>query len=92
MQMRLAESMLGEYDVRPSIEDLRMKQKYLTSIVTAVDVLEGEIITRQMLAAKRPGHGISPFYMDRFIGKKTTKSLPKDSILGWDDVVASWTI
>ena len=84
--MRGAELLLGERDLRPSFEDIRQKVLWFTSIVTACDVMKGETIHPALLAAKRPGHGVSPLYMDRFYGKRATRSIPKDTVLEWTDV------
>ena len=84
--VRSAEAMLGQYAVRPSLEDLRQKSLWFTSIITNCDFKKGDVITRDMLCAKRPGHGISPLYMDRFIGKVATRDMAKDEVIGWQDV------
>jgi len=84
--VRSAEAMLGEYAVKPSLEDLRQKSLWFTSIITNCDFKIGDVITRDMLCAKRPGHGISPLYMDRFIGKVATRDMAKDEVIGWQDV------
>jgi len=84
--VRSAEAMLGQYTVRPSLEDLRQKSLWFTSIITNCDFKKGDVITRDMLCAKRPGHGISPLYMDRFVGKVATRDIGKDEVIGWQDV------
>jgi len=84
--IRMAERMMGSYDVRPSLEDLRQKSMWFTSIVVTEDILEGASIEAHMLCAKRPGHGISPLYMDRFIGKRASRLIECDEVLTWQDV------
>lgn len=51
------------------------------SIVTAVDIAEGELITEEMLTFKRPGTGISPAETERVIGRRAARALPEDTIL-----------
>ena len=84
--LRNVEGILGEHDVRPSFEDIRQKVLWFTSIVAACDIRQGETIHPALLAAKRPGHGISPLYMDRFYGKRAARNIEADSILDWSDV------
>ena len=84
--VRSAEAMLGQYAVKPSLEDLRQKSLWFTSIVAQCDIKMGNAITREMLYAKRPGHGISPLYMDRFVDKLAARNIAKDEVLGWQDV------
>ena len=84
--LRNVEGILGEDDVRPSFEDIRQKVLWFTSIVAACDIRQGETIHPALLAAKRPGHGISPLYMDRFFGKRAVRNIAANSIVDWSDV------
>ena len=72
--------------MRPSFEDIRQKVLWFTSIVAACDIRQGETIHPALLAAKRPGHGISPLYMDRLYGKRATRHIPENTVLDWSDV------
>lgn len=51
------------------------------SLVLTRDVTPADILTKEDLTWKRPGHGVSPFDLDKVIGKRVKKSLKKDSIL-----------
>jgi len=84
--VRSADAMMGEYEVKPSLEDLRQKSLWFTSIVAAEDINQGDRITDKMLCAKRPGHGISPLYTDRFVDKIAARNIRKDEVIGWQDV------
>jgi len=85
-RIRETEAIMGEFAVRPSLDDLRQKDLYFTSIVAARDIAEGELVTEDMLAAKRPGTGISPLYIDRFVGKRTTRAFKENQGWTWDAV------
>ena len=39
---------------------------------------KGEIFNKQNLTTKRPGNGLSPFLIKKFIGKKSSKKYKKD--------------
>ena len=54
------------------------------SIVAAIDIKAGEILTEEMLIAKRPAHGISPIHWDDLVGKKVTSDIEEDTLLQWD--------
>lgn len=56
------------------------------SIVAAKDIPEGSVITGDMLAAKRPGMGISPKYFEKIVGTKALRNIKKDELLTWDIV------
>jgi len=56
------------------------------SLVAAKDVEEGERITREHLAIKRPGTGISPRMIDIVLGRQARATLTEDDIITWDSV------
>ncbi len=56
------------------------------SVVIARDLAAGHRITAEDVAVKRPGTGISPFDLDSILGRTTSRALPADHILGWDDL------
>jgi len=84
--IRKAEKALGQYAVRPSLEDLRMKDLYFTSVVYEEDLPEGTVLQEEHFSCRRPGMGISPMYIDRFIGKELKKGVERNANVGWYDV------
>ena len=56
------------------------------SIVANQDIKKGEVLTEEMLIAKRPAHGISPIHWDDIIGKVAIRDIAEDEILSWDVV------
>ena len=56
------------------------------SLVSQTDIKKGEVITREMLAIKRPGTGLAPEFLDRFIGRKALKDIPSDQLLNISDI------
>ena len=54
------------------------------SIVAAVDIPIGAILTEEMLTFKRPGHGISPSKISDVLGRKTKDSIAQDVVLTRD--------
>ena len=53
------------------------------SIVAAVDISEGTILTEDMLTFKRPGTGISPRDLKKIVGRTARTDIKKDSVLSW---------
>ena len=51
------------------------------SIVAAVDIKKGGVISRDMLAFKRPGTGIPPDHADKLIGKIAKFDILNDALL-----------
>ena len=56
------------------------------SIVALQDISNGTVITRNMLAIKRPGTGIYPKFLDRVIGATALRNITADMPLRWQDV------
>ncbi len=48
--------------------------------------MAGEVLSSDMLVMLRPGDGISPMDMDKVIGKRLRRDLPKQHKLSWDDL------
>jgi sialic acid synthase SpsE len=55
--------------------------------VTTVSLEEGEVITEEKIAIKRPGTGIPPKHYDLLIGKTMKRAIDKEEALTWDDVL-----
>lgn len=56
------------------------------SIVAKTQIEPQTIITRDMLALKRPGSGVAPKYLPRFIGARAARRIPQDAPLRWSDL------
>jgi len=61
-------------------------RKLAKSVVSAVDIKEGIVITRDMLTTKGPGTGISPARLDDLIGKTVLRNIPADVVLNDSDI------
>lgn len=84
-QIEFIDKLRGTYTVHTQSEDLsRLFAR--RSIVSNIDIKIGDIITREMLAFKRPGTGIPPYKINDLIGKTLIKDVEKDTILTFDMV------
>ncbi len=57
------------------------------SLVAACDIEAGSLIEISMLAAKRPGEGISPDHYETLVGKRAKVRIERDQLLLLDDLV-----
>jgi len=89
--IRQAERALGDgnLDVLDCEQDVRNLAR--SSVVTAIAVHAGDVLTADVLTTKRPGGGISPTDMQRLIGQTVTRDLAADTRLNWDMLKASET-
>ena len=56
------------------------------SIFTSIPVRAGNLISEDVLIAKRPGHGLSPLEWNRVVGRVATADLPEDHMIQWSDL------
>jgi len=84
--IREVEQALGTGVKVRSTAEQEMYEKGRRSIIAAVDIKKGTIITKEMLVVKRPGYGIKPKYIDTIIGRTTKKDIKADYWVTWDDI------
>ena len=84
--IRTVESALGDGRKRPvpSEEDVRRVAR--RSIVARRTIPSGTLIARDLLAYKRPGTGIPPSRLGDVIGRKTTRTIPADTLIRFEDL------
>lgn len=83
-EIRDIEGALGDGIKRVSAVELENYNKGRRSIIAKVSIPENTVITRDMLIVKRPGYGIKPKYINRIIGKISSKKIEEDDIITWD--------
>ena len=85
--MRGVQEAVGMSDLRPSQVDLEERKKWFRHLVANRAISQGTVLTAEMLEAKRPEPGVSPEYLEGFVGKKTRRDLQYNEAIWWDDVV-----
>lgn len=83
--IRHVEAALGDGVKQPAVSEREIRPNIRKSLVAAVDLQEGEMITPEVLQIKRPGTGISPSFLKEVIGLKLTRPVKKDTVLKWED-------
>lgn len=69
----------------PAPEEAEMFEKGRRSLHVRESVAAGSRITAGNLRAKRPGYGISPAFYDNVVGMRTTRDIPADHWVTWED-------
>ena len=84
--IRAVESALGDGEKRlmPSEADTRRVAR--KSLVAARPLSAGDRLAARDVVVKRPGTGISPAELDRVLGRRLTKAVAADEVIGWDAV------
>jgi sialic acid synthase SpsE len=56
------------------------------SIIAAVAIPAGTVISEEMLTVKRPGYGVKPRDMGLLVGRTAARDIPFDEVITWDMV------
>jgi len=62
-----------------------MKEIFEKSLVAAVDIPAGTMLTREVIAIKKPGTGISAARLEEFIGRKVVREVKAGRLLAEED-------
>lgn len=82
--LRILESALGSpIKEKKACEDATFKFAR-RSLVANKNIKNGQIISAEDITSKRPGTGLQPIYMDRFIGRKANRDIEEDNMLELD--------
>lgn len=81
--VRRVEAALGDGDKRPMPSETDTRRVARKSLVAARPIGRGEQITRDMVAVKRPGTGISPADLERALGRTASRALAADEVIDW---------
>lgn len=71
----------GVYDLKCLETELAARTNARRSIVAARDIVNGEVISKNMITFKRPGHGISPNKVNEVIGKTAIMNISEDTVI-----------
>lgn len=82
--VEFVETILGSGELGFSETEATARVNARRSIVSAVDMPAGTMITKKMLTFKRPGTGISPQEMMAVVGRETAVAIPNDTTITWE--------
>lgn len=84
--VRRVTAMLGDGVKAPSREERDTARVARRSIVAAVDIPPGAVITPAMLACRRPATGIAPRELADVIGRQAAQRVPAGTVLQWEQL------
>jgi N,N'-diacetyllegionaminate synthase len=85
--IRRVSAMLGDGVKAPLPEELDTARVARRSVVAAVDIEAGDVITERMLICRRPATGIAPRDLQRVIGQSARISIAAGSVLQWNQLI-----
>lgn len=84
--IRRVSAMLGDGVKAPRPDELETAKVARRSVVAAMDIEAGAVLTAAMLACRRPATGIAPRELPTLFGQRTRHALAAGSVLQWTDV------
>lgn len=85
-QIRDVEAALGD-GLKRGPSDLEREEMYTKarrSVVAARAIPAGTRVQLDMLTVKRPGHGISPRFLDALVGRIASTDIEEDEVITWE--------
>jgi N,N'-diacetyllegionaminate synthase len=79
--IRLVEAACGDGIKKPTAGEQNVREVARRSIVAACEIPRGTVLTREMLAFKRPGTGIPPGDWQSIIGRRTLREIQFDALI-----------
>jgi len=77
-------SLIGGFDVIALESEASSRKNARRSLVSSVEIKQGEVIRKEHLTFKRPAHGISPKCIADVVGKKAIDNIAEDVVLKWE--------
>lgn len=84
--IRMISTALGSTQKHPVPAEKAVAQSLRRSVVSLVPIKKGTVITKEMVAIKRPGDGIAPKFFDLIVGRVAQKDIAGDTPLSWDQI------
>ena len=85
-QIRKTEESLGSPIIKPAESEIKMRLACYRSITALQDIKKGEILTKENIAAKRPGTGILAKFAPLVIGRESGQDIKKGELISFDKI------
>jgi N,N'-diacetyllegionaminate synthase len=82
--IRRVEQALGHGRKEPAASEMATAAVARKSLVAEQDIPAGTVLTRSMIAVKRPGTGISPSLAAIAVGRSARRDIQRGTVLAWE--------
>ena len=86
----LYQTALGNGNKESTTEELAVKRAAGMSVVSALTIPKGTIITREMITVKRPGTGIPADQIEQVVGATARHDIAPDQVVRYKDIMVSY--
>jgi N-acetylneuraminate synthase/N,N'-diacetyllegionaminate synthase len=83
--VRQAEQTLGSAALEPTESERVARGQYRVTVVAARNLVSGSALAPDMVAYRRPGQGILPRELPRFLGRRLKRAIPQGAPLAPED-------
>jgi len=73
---------MGKIGYGPTEDEMKSLQ-FRRSLYIVKDIKAGDVLTKDCLRSIRPGNGLSPKYLELFLGKKVRKDVQRGTAVDW---------
>ena len=80
-----AYEMMGDSIIRPTQDEQHMKILARRSIVSLLDIMEGDTLDNNNIGLRRPGNGLPPKMLTQVLGLKATQKIKKGTLIKLGD-------
>tara|TARA_Y100000590_G_scaffold43848_1_gene46711 strand:- start:34072 stop:35124 length:1053 start_codon:yes stop_codon:yes gene_type:complete len=77
--IRISHKSLGNYSLKPTKMEVKMKQLSRKSLVAIKDINKNDLFDNSNVGIKRPGNGLEPINFLKIYGKKSKRKILKDT-------------
>ena len=84
--VRIIEKALGDGVKAPSAGETITRRNNRKSVVSNVNIPKGTLITKDMIAIKRPGYGIEPKHFFDVVGRTAKKDISAEEPILWEQI------
>jgi len=85
--IRRVEKAFGSGLKQPALSEAKVARVARKSLVAGCDIKAGTMLSRGLIAAKRPGTGLAPWLIYSLVGRKTKVDIAKDELLTLDMLI-----
>jgi len=82
--IRDIEKAKGDGNKIPTFSESRNLLTNRVSMIAAMDIVAGSVVTDEMIDIKRPGTGIQPIHYSKVIGRKAKVNISSDDPITWE--------
>ncbi len=79
--IRKVEEARGSFEKIPSKSEIENRDIARKSIVAAIDIKAGDILSEKNITTKRPGNGISPMRWNEILGTRAIRNFKEDELI-----------